>query len=96
MRSHISAFAAQIAEPLPRGVSVLKSRARIGEQMIAFTQTTPNPYLPGSKDNVFFVYWRHGPVTAYVVIVGLKVTVHLSDAIALARKQQGRIVQALR
>ena len=42
--------------------------------MIVATQTTPNPYLPGSQDSVYFIYWRQGPVTASVLVVGLKAT----------------------
>ena len=63
--------------------------------MIVATQTAPNPYLPGSQDSVYFIYWRQGPVTASVLVVGLKATVRLTDALALARKQQSRISQAL-
>jgi hypothetical protein len=95
--SHARArFRAQKAAPLPAGVRLVKPKTRVGDEMIAKISTAPNPYLDGATDNVFYVYWRYGPVTAWVLIVGMKETVGLPDAMALAQKQQRRIAQALR
>lgn len=89
-------FRARNTEPLPRGVRLVHPKTRVGDEMVATVGTSPNPYLEGATDNVFVVYWRYGPVTAWVLVVGMKDTVRLPDAMALARKQQQRIAQALR
>jgi len=95
--SHARArFRAQNAEPLPPGLRFVTTKTRVGDETTATLGTSPNPYLEGATDNVVFVYWRYGPVTAWVMVVGMKETVSLSDAMTLARKQQRRIAQALR
>jgi hypothetical protein len=91
-----ASFRAQLSEPLPRGVRAVKPKTRLGDEMIVVTQVAPHPYLPGASDDVFFVYWRSGPVTASVLVAGLAEIVGLNDAMALARKQQQKLVQALR
>jgi hypothetical protein len=41
------------------------------------------------------VVWRHGPILSYIVAWGLSGSVEPAQAIALARKQQTRIVRAV-
>lgn len=89
-------FRAQIAGPLPRGARLVVPTTRVGDEMIALRNTAPNPYLDRTLDNVFVISWRQGPVTAWLLVVGMKALVTLPDAIALARKQERRIEEALR
>jgi hypothetical protein len=64
----------------------------VGDEALALERT-----LQGTPSTVYFtVAWRYGNVTSSVAVDGFEGKLTLSEALAVARKQQQRIVPLTR